>query len=82
MICGIEYSTENINDERPVKFFPDRLIDRAKAWRDEIGPGGNGPAFSSTNGHRIVRSLYKMPTGWRRPKNCKAGSVSFIGELI
>lgn len=40
-----------------------------------------GP-ISPTNGHRIIRALYQMQPGWRRPRNLTTDYVQGRGELI
>ena len=67
MIYGIRYST----DSRDRTMELSRFTSRAKAieWREQQGPNGVGPAFSPTNGHRYLRSVYelfgRLPTGSR-----------------
>ena len=65
MLYGVERSTDSRDDRRTLVRL--RSLKAAKAWRDEIGEGGVGPAFGGDNGHRMLRQLFemngRMPTG-------------------
>jgi len=81
---GIEYSTESLDDIRAVEKF--RREDPAVRWREALGPRGKGDRFSPTNGHRLIRSVYRMPHGWRAKPSWSsvelAAKASTAGEYV
>ncbi|MDH3845167.1 MAG: hypothetical protein OES69_14590 [Myxococcales bacterium] len=82
---GIEFSTENRSDDiRAVETFTQER--HAVVWRERLGPRGEGRRFSPTNGHRLLRSVYRMPHGWRAKPSWSsvelAAKVSTAGEFV
>lgn len=81
MIIGVQYSTDSRDDGRET-FERFRSTSLATAWRDSLGIEGVGPSFAPDNGHRYIRILYDMPTGWRRPRQMRWGDVQGNGDRI
>lgn len=81
MIYGVQYSTDRRDDGRET-FKKFRNVELAMKWREEIGKDGRGPSFSSTNGHRYIRDLYKMPPRWHAPKNLTGMTIWRDGKRL
>ncbi|MGI9500381.1 MAG: hypothetical protein ACR2P3_10095 [Geminicoccaceae bacterium] len=82
LIYGVQYSTDSRDDGRET-FERFRSEHSAQEWMHQIGFNGIGPSFGPQNGHRYIRQIYAMSTGWRKTaKHLTWGEIRANGYRI
>lgn len=81
MIAGIEYCTEQRQDTA-IKVWRNNQISKARQWREEIGPKGEGAHYGWHNFHRRIRTIYMLPRMVRKASSLSGVQIIQEGSRI